>query len=305
MATITTTAQPAAASSLKQAIIRHPLIAFFALAYAFSWLITLPLLLGTNGLGLFAYTVPSGIALALIVTQQFGPMVAGLAMASLTGSGAWHLLKQYLRLRVGLVAYLATLVGPPVMIMLGAIAVRGEGAWQALAPDGFTLVLIWLIQLAVAFLIGGALGEAGGWRGFALPRLQGRHGALLASLILVPCWVLWHLPLLFIPQAGTFQGSLLGFMGYVGSNVALSIIHTWVYNRTQGSLFMVTLVHAAVNASTRTLLPTIFAADRAAAPLVPLIGFGVWAVLLIIMTRGQLAYRKGRDAAAERSAAVQ
>ena len=56
MATLTTT-QPASTSLPRRLIIRHPLVAFFALAYAFSWLITLPLLLGTNGLGLFAYTV--------------------------------------------------------------------------------------------------------------------------------------------------------------------------------------------------------------------------------------------------------
>ena len=292
-----TTPQAASTSWLTRRIMRHPLVAFFALAYAISWLITLPLLLGTNGLGLFAYTVPRGFAFVLIVLQQFGPTLAALVMATLTGSGARHLLKHYLRLRVGLTPYLVTLVGPPLMILLGALVVRGGGVWQALALDGFMLLPTWLIQLALLFFLGGPIGEEGGWRGFALPRLQARHGALLASVILAPFWVLWHLPLFFIPQAGTFQGTLLAFLlGYVGAAVAMSVIHTWVYNRSQGSLFLVTLVHAAVDASTRTLLPTIFGTDRAAANLVPLIGFGVGALLLIGLTRGRLAYQPDRDA---------
>jgi membrane protease YdiL (CAAX protease family) len=35
---------------------------------------------------------------------------------------------------------------------------------------------------------GSALGEETGWRGFALPHLQGGHGALVAALILGPIW---------------------------------------------------------------------------------------------------------------------
>ena len=115
-------------------------------------------------------------------------------------------------------------------------------------------------------------------------------------------WVLWHLPLFFIPEAATWQGSLVV---YTGVAVALSIIHTWMYNRAQASLFVVTLLHAAVDASTRTLLPTIFGTDRAAGNLVPLIGFGVGATPLIVVTRGRLAYQPGHHAPVERSAAVQ
>ena len=44
MATITTT-HPASTASLKQVIIRHPLVAFFVLAFAITWLSVLPMTL--------------------------------------------------------------------------------------------------------------------------------------------------------------------------------------------------------------------------------------------------------------------
>lgn len=101
-------------------------------------------------------------------------------------------------------------------------------------------------------------------------------------------WAVWHLPNFFIPEMGTWQGSLLL---YTGVAVALSIMHTWVYNCTQGSLLLVTLLHAAVDASTRTLLPLIFGTDRATGNLVPVIGFGLWALLVVVLTRTRLGYQ--------------
>ena len=51
------------------------------------------------------------------------------------------------------------------------------------------------------FVIGGLLEESG-WRGYALPQLQPRMGALWASIILGVIHACWHLPLFFIPGAG-------------------------------------------------------------------------------------------------------
>lgn len=42
------------------------------------------------------------------------------------------------------------------------------------------------------------LGEEPGWRGFGLPTLQARYGALGGTLILGSIWALWHLPVFFV-----------------------------------------------------------------------------------------------------------
>jgi hypothetical protein len=58
--------------------------------------------------------------------------------------------------------------------------------------------------------------------------------------------------------------------------------HTYMgHNDAQGSLLVVTLLYAAVNASTRAFLPEIFAASRAEGNLAALIAFGVLTLLVI------------------------
>src|SRR5262249_59224222 len=79
---------------------------------------------------------------------------------------------------------------------------------------------------------------AGG--GFALPRLLQRHSALTASLILGLIWGIWHLPAFFLSGLPQNQLSLPAFL--VGT-VALSVLMTWVYQHTHGSILFAILIH--------------------------------------------------------------
>jgi uncharacterized protein len=93
-------------------------------------------------------------------------------------------------------------------------------------------------------LVGSSMGEELGWRGYWLPRLQARFGALFSSILLGAVWGFWHLPLALTPgdlRSETFFGwSVLG-------TVATAILFTWVYNHTQGSLFVALLLHTSTN----------------------------------------------------------
>lgn len=93
-------------------------------------------------------------------------------------------------------------------------------------------------------LIGAALFEEIGWRGFALPHLQRRCSALVSSLIIGLVWALWH-----FPNFVAFTPSMLA--AFVPRLMALSLIFTWVCNSTGGSLFAVVLLHGAIIASSK------------------------------------------------------
>ncbi len=91
---------------------------------------------------------------------------------------------------------------------------------------------------------GSALGEEIGWRGFALPQLQTRCSALAASLGLGVIWALWHLPLWLTGSAGH---PLALYPAFAVAVVAASVLYTWIYNSTGGSLLIVVLFHATTN----------------------------------------------------------
>jgi uncharacterized protein len=84
-----------------------------------------------------------------------------------------------------------------------------------------------------------------GWRGYATPRLQARHTALTAALVVGIVSAFWHLP-----KALTVgSGQDYPFWLFVIDTLAKAIVWAWVYNSTGGSLWAVTLLHASVNTS--------------------------------------------------------
>lgn len=90
-------------------------------------------------------------------------------------------------------------------------------------------------------------GEELGWRGYALPRLAQRVGLATASLILGVIWAAWHLPLFVLPDSGSTGQSFLVYLLHV---MALSVVASYLYWKTGGSLLIVMLLHAAVNNTT-------------------------------------------------------
>jgi len=137
------------------------------------------------------------------------------------------------------------------------------------------------VFLAFSIVPGSALGEEIGWRGYALPRLQAGRSALGASLILGVIWALWHLPLWLTGAPGRTP---ILYAAFVVSVIALSVILTWVYNSTGGSLLMVVLLHATFN------LPVTLAIDelggRATVPVFLYFGLTVVAAIVVVIVAG-------------------
>jgi len=222
-------------SSLTSVVKRHPLITFFLLTYVLSWTFEIPLVVlrdgiaGTQGfvLNILAANVPSVLAIMLTVI--------------VFGRGSLRrLLGRLLIWRVNPLWYLVVL-GPFVLAggMIALNTLMGGPAMSLGMP-----LLGAAVLLALSIFPGSALGEEIGWRGYALPRLQTGRSALSASLILGVIWGLWHLPLYFTGQAGRPLGL---FPLFVVLTIAMSVIITWVYNSTGGSLLLVVLLHATFN----------------------------------------------------------
>jgi membrane protease YdiL (CAAX protease family) len=74
-------------------------------------------------------------------------------------------------------------------------------------------------------------------RVLALPRLQARHGALVSRLILGLLWAGWHFHPLY------WSGCQPAALWFVLGTLPSSILLTWVYNGTGGSLMLSVLFH--------------------------------------------------------------
>jgi uncharacterized protein len=232
MSTTPLTATPVRTQSLVR---RHPLISFFVLTYVVTWTLWAPLVV-------FRDQIPGALVFVLIVLGSNVPSVLGvLFVALLRGrSGVRILLGRLLRARIGLRWYLAAV----------ALAVPALCAvWISTLLGGPSPVVVTTISaVVVSFLFsifpGSAVGEELGWRGFALPRLQARHSALAASLIVGAAWGIYHLPLFLL---GSPTRPLALFLPFAIGCVIMSIFYTWMYNGTGGSLLIVVLLHATTN----------------------------------------------------------
>ncbi len=255
---------------------RYPLSTFIILVYGLTWPAMILDALGSHGL--LPFRVPR-LALGLLMAYQ--PTVAALIVtAAASGkAGVRALLGRLLVWRVGVGWYAIAILGFAVLCLL----VVNLAGWFG-GPDLPTLSSEFTrftgLQLAgvipLVFLVRGLVnGEEIAWRGFALPRLQVKWNALSASLIVGFFWGLFHLPLFWTLGSSQSSASLPGF---VGSTMALSVLFTWIFNNTRGSVLMAYLFHASVNTWTG-----VFPIDRAGPPVSWLMGTVTYLAAVIVL----------------------
>jgi membrane protease YdiL (CAAX protease family) len=263
---------------------KHSLFAYFVLAFGISWLIELPVVLSRSGIGWLPYDLPPMLT-STSPGVPLGPVGAAFILTALLEGkpGVIRLLKRYIQWQVSLKWYLLVLLGVPLLLTLTV------SLFYAPHLQNIPVFLgSYLMHLLIAFMING---EEGGWRGFALPRLQKQFGPLQGSIILGLLWGLWHVPLMLIPSQSPLNHavtlSLLIF--FFIQITAKSISYTWLSNNTGGNLLIVTLFHAALNGY--QVEPLFGSMDRAYYQLALAICFGIVALLIIAFTRGTLSYK--------------
>jgi membrane protease YdiL (CAAX protease family) len=303
MSATTTTPRPAPTTPLlKQMVIDHPLVAFFALAFLGGWLVLLPTVLFESGFGLIPIDIPApAVMLSFIPAAMAGPALGAFVVTRMVEGkeGTRQLLRRrVLRWRVGVHWYLIAIFGVPIVYFLAASLVLGTAPLEALIEDWPFLFTSYLLKVVMVFLIV-SLWEEIGWMGFALPRLQDRYGPLMASVVLGVMWALWHLPAYFnstqVVADKVGFGELDRLLYLLPPLILLAtftrIVMTWLFNVAMGSVIVVTLFHAGFNISNNELITTfmpqmnsIFANYEWMYAV-----SGVLALLLIVFTKGRLS----------------
>src|SRR4051812_43836032 len=203
---------------------RHPLTAFFVLAYTFSWL---PWVLGT--------LAPASRPFVLYPFLSSGPLLAALIVIPITQgrAGLRALGARMLTWRLGWRWY-ALALGIPLVVALGAAVlnvVLGAPA-PALAQLGPWYIPFFAFAVRLINPADGPLGEDPGWRGFAQPGLQAGHSPLIATLILALVVTGWHLPLAL--ASGIDQLPPIALV----ATIAVTFWYAWLFNRSGGSVLM-------------------------------------------------------------------
>lgn len=232
---------------MSETLKRHPLVWFFVLAYAGTWLVRSPIWLSHNGLGVLPYEIPPGPASLLFAVGPFaGPFLAAWVMTRATEGeeGVRRWLRRLLQWRGNGAWYAVSLLVIPLTIVAVVMVWPGHPAWGSVTVP---LVVQYLVMWLPYLVLGGPLGEEAGWRGYALPRLQELLAPLPAALLLGVMWCFWHLPNFFIRDWDTARGNVVELVAYFVAVVAMSVVMSWVTNGARGSLVIACLAHNSVN----------------------------------------------------------
>lgn len=234
-------------NKIKESIKKSPVIWFFTLTYVMSWGIWLPS-------RLFLSSIFPEISSSLHTLGIFAPTFAAIIVTgAIKGEpGIIELLKRITYWRVGWPWYLFALFSTAVM---GFLAIRLYVIIGGIAPAFSFSFFIYLPGILTM-----GLTEEYGWRGFALPELQKKFSALTSAVIIGVIWASWHFVIT--------PGNPLFRLGFTLEIVLLSIIFTWLYNNTNGSILLVALYHTVMN----------ILGDNLRIPAIP----GLWLIYLLL-----------------------
>jgi membrane protease YdiL (CAAX protease family) len=220
---------------------RFRLPLFFLLTFILSWSAWIPAAVAAMR-SQESILAPTGLLGGL---ARWTPGLTAVLLAALAGGrpAVGDLLRPLRIWRVSLGWYLFVLAYPATIQFVGrGIDILLGRATELTSPLVATFGERYAIMVPVVILFAfpGVFAEELGWRGFALPRLQERHNALLSSVVLGTFWGLWHIPLFVY-----FDNALPTLIVEVLTFVPATVLYTWVYNNTRGSLFLISLLHLA------------------------------------------------------------
>jgi membrane protease YdiL (CAAX protease family) len=168
------------------------------------------------------------------------PLAIAVALAAVEGNGALgRLFRTLTTLPANGLWYLVVvlpIVWAVTVVIVAIIA--GEPTAGLFDGVGVSTLLVLPVVLIPAFA------EELAWRGFGVPRLLPFMSPLGAALVLAVPWTIMHLPLSLVP------GSINEGVAVFPTILALfsySVILTWIFVGTGGSVLLTGIVHAGLN----------------------------------------------------------
>ena len=181
------------------------------------------------------YNIPAFI---MFLIGGFVPSITGIILTRIyeRRTGLNHLLKSAIDYKIGLRAFAIIIAYPVIAGSLQLFIHRMSGG--SFDYSQFIRQLPSIIPL----LILGPLSEEFGWRGFLQKRVNKEFSAIPGSLVIGITWSLWHLPLFYM--SGTSQHDFnIPYIPFMAGVTASSFIYTYVYIKSNESLFSAILLH--------------------------------------------------------------
>ncbi len=254
---------------------------YFILTYLISWPVW----------GIGKLFLPENLRIITSITGAFGPFAAAIIvqerMAGPSGLKNW--LKTTFNFRINVIWFLLggiilpfLIAGVHHMIYLGL----GGRSGISFGPEW---LIYFVFLISTTLLTGG--NEEPGWRGFITPVLMERFHPVSVCAIVGIGWAVWHLPMYLLEGWGGSNQPFLWLLIYC---FPLSVILTWLYYRSHKSIIPVMLLHAGTNVVFRYFPMETKVLGNVADEftIIKTICYFFFAIILIVITKGSLGYRK-------------
>jgi membrane protease YdiL (CAAX protease family) len=266
--------------NFKQTLQSNKVSQFIALTYFITWAVYIPLALTAHGE--IKFILPRWVQ----ISSTLSPGIAAIALTVIMQGkkGLKKLLIKIIQWRANIKWYLFAIMVTAVCV-IPALMLYHFVLHQTLNLQEWYLPFI----LFFIFLPISPLWEEIGWRGFLLPLLQKKYNPLVAASILGLIWGIWHAPI-YLTLNPEGNKTVLFLVYFILGAIPITILFTWLYNSTKGSLLPVIIFHASLNA-TFSLFAQLPAGELR--PFIfTMIFFTFFALIVCLTTKGQLGYSR-------------
>ncbi len=181
-----------------------------------------------------------------------GPFISAIVSTLLFRgrAGLKSLFKPVIKWRIGWRWYLLALTIPVLVQWAALVGWRLWTSAEPSLPSMSAALRLWCMGTPITAIF--LITEETGWRGFCLPRVQTFAGALSAGLVVGAVWAFWHTPLWIAIERSAGSSAAMAAVGvgiFFVMTMCFSVLMTWVFNSSGGSLLPMLLMHGSNNVS--------------------------------------------------------